>query len=315
MRRILVALVTLAAFGCTTVRVPVSSLEEELAPVSGAIAEPQVELWLESGKLVAEAELEEARQQVRAALDTALAGREVAPDALGAADPLLLVRARAVARTASRRTDQRTATAAAVVGLVVVIAAVIVIVIVSRDAPKSGPRVAKARPAAAPRVAAPVRALPAPRNTFRPAPAPGRHLPAPAPWAYRAAPSHRPHVWLGFELLWLLPPPPYAIAPDDWARDEWVAEGAAPPPAAEPEPVIELAVPPLPDLSVTTRGFFAGDETVLEVDLFDRGTGALLWTKVVRDDVDPRDARAMTRLLDRALAKEPWIRPARILRR
>ncbi|BDG02488.1 hypothetical protein [Anaeromyxobacter oryzae] len=339
MWRISVALVAFVTFGCTTIRVPASSLGERLAPPAGAIAEPQVELWLESAKPVDEAEAEEARQLVRSALGTALAGREISPGALGAADPLLLVRARAVARTASHRSDQRAATVALVVGIVVVVAAVIAIVVLSKSAPKTHPpataRQGGTASAPAPRVSVPAPrpgvasgrvARPVPTPGFQPVPAPGvRPVPGrpfgsvPPPPAYGVAPWHGPNVWIGLDFVYVFPPPDYVVAPEPpypgappaeaWAEpapvpsdaDAWTDE-------AEPEPMVELAVPPPPELAVEDRGFFTGDETVLEVDLFDHRTGALLWTRVARDHVDPRDAREMTKLLDRALANQPWIR-------
>jgi hypothetical protein len=375
MWRISIALLAFVTFGCTTVRVPVSSLPERLGPVSGAIAEPQVELWLESGEPVPPAEIEAARQQVHAALGAALAGRTVDPDALGAADALLLVRTRAVARTASRRSDQRTAVVALVVGIVVVVAGVIVMVVVAKDAPRSAPRAAASAPSAsraAPRLTAPARAapavragapalapavrprpgsgavtraVPAPGGAARPSPVPGvrpapvsggRRVPAPAPfttvpapWAPRYAPSYGPHVWFGFDFVYVLPEPCCVVAPLEPPYpappppEPAYAMPSTPPPASgeqvwaddlpganEPPPAesVDLAIPPPPAFSVESRGFLAGDETVLEVDLFDHATGALLWTRVVRDGVDPRDAPEVMKLLDRALENEPWVR-------
>jgi hypothetical protein len=361
MRKLPIALITLFAFGCTTVRVPASSLGDQVTAPRGAVAQPQVELWLESGGPVGSEELEESRKQVEAALAAALDGREIAPDALGAADPLLLLRARAVARTPSRRSDQRAATVGMVVGFVVVVAAVVAIVILSKNSPRSTPRTAtpaarggapapprvrvaaparaSVRPRPGPALAAPAlrgaRPAPAPAFSARPAPAPPafRPAPAPAPGWRRSSPG--PNVWIGFDLVYVFPPqpccvvapypePPYAGAapdedayaaapgaPDDeeWTRLEEGEEDGDGDGAASAPRMVDLAVPPAPELHVASRGFFARDETVLELDLFDRATGGLIWSKVVRDGVDPRDARAVTRLVDRALAGQEWATP------
>ncbi|WP_242394391.1 hypothetical protein [Anaeromyxobacter oryzisoli] len=349
MPRIAVALLAFVAFGCTTVRAPASTLGSELAPVSGAVAEPQLELWVESGGTPTPEELEQARVLARAALGSALAGRELSPNALGAADPLLLVRARAVARTDSRRSDQRAAKVGIVVGFVVIVAAVVVLAVLSRDSPRSEPRGAPARAAPSPPqpVSIPVRTRPVPgalapaiARGARPVPSPGplvaprpptgapitpsRPVPAPAPVGV-PVPWQQPYAgewdggtsfWLGFELAFVLPPPCCAAPPVEGVPSAPSVTAAPAPYApaapgeawAEEPPEVQLAVPPPPELRVESRGFFAGDETVLEVDLFDRRTGALLWTRAVRADVDPRNAHDVTRLLDRALAGEPWAR-------
>ena len=62
------------------------------------------------------------------------------------------------------------------------------------------------------------------------------------------------------------------------------------------------------------RGFFAGDELLLELVLVDRRDGTPLWTKVVRREVDPCDARAVRKVVDAALAEGEWL-PATSLAR
>lgn len=364
MRRAVVALLTALTFACTTVRAPAGAFGDRLESLSGSIADPQVDLWVESGKPVSDADLARAHDEAREALRVALGGREVAPDALGAAEPLLVARARAVARTGSRRSDQHAAVAGIVIGFAVVIVVVVALVVLSKDSPRP-PRATPARGVAsaagtAPtrvRVAAPARAAPprlapgalragaaaAPRLAPAPRAAPGGFPRAPAPWPSRDLAPYRydsgPNVFVGLDFVWLWPPPapPYVVAPGYASPDldggpyaGSAPYGAPPPapgapappewgPAEEPAPApgdaapanpapVELALPPVPELPLESRGFFAGDETVLELDLVDQRTGQLLWSKVVREEIDPRDARAVRRLVDAALAGQPWAR-------
>jgi hypothetical protein len=291
----------LFAFGCATVRMPSGSVGDELGPVRGIVAEPQVELWLESGEPVTAQEASEAREQARAALQQALETRVIAPSAMGAADPILVVRERGLSRTASRRRDQVGATIALAVGAVVVIAVVVALVLSGKDSGKAP--VAKAAPAVA--AAAPTpHAVPVPAPKIphagpivpRPPQVP---VPAPAPWSY----GHAPHSWLWIDLYLNVPPRPLIL------RDD--GDFGAPPP---PEPVDEepapaepppLALPPPPPFDSTDRGFFSGDDAVLQFDLLDRATGRLLWSKTVKGG-DPRDPNDVRRMVDDALASESW---------
>ena len=59
------------------------------------------------------------------------------------------------------------------------------------------------------------------------------------------------------------------------------------------------------------RGFFAGPQTAIQLDLLDRATGQLLWSKAVSAEADPADAKAMAKLVDHALAGQPWARRSR----
>ncbi len=85
------------------------------------------------------------------------------------------------------------------------------------------------------------------------------------------------------------------------------AASVAPPPLDE---LAEVSLPPPRPLDVADRGFFAGDALRLELVVVDPRNGTPLWTKVVEGNVDPRDARAVRRLLDRALADEAGRVPA-----
>jgi hypothetical protein len=94
-----------------------------------------------------------------------------------------------------------------------------------------------------------------------------------------------------------------------------VSDGEAPllagPPADDTADDVEPLPPPLPPLpemeklALDQRGFFDGDQTLLEVDVVDRATGSVLWTRRVKSGTDPRDRRDVARLLDEALADLP----------
>jgi hypothetical protein len=89
------------------------------------------------------------------------------------------------------------------------------------------------------------------------------------------------------------PLPPEPPAPEETAED------------LEPPPP---PLPPLPDmekLPLEARGFFDGDQTLLEVNVVDRATGNVLWTRRVKSGADPRDRGEVARLLDEALADLP----------
>jgi hypothetical protein len=280
------AVLTLFAFGCATVRAPASTIHETV-PVKGGAAEPQLELWLESGRAVSPAESAEATAQAKAALESALAR---APSPQG--DTLLVVRAQGVARTASRRTDQRAAVAGLVVGAVVVVAAVVAVLVAShgKGGGSSAPRIASsARPTPVPRVA-PVRAPP----VFVPRP---------------AHPVIAVDVSAGIEI----PPPGGEPPPGQWAYAEPPpAWGAEPPPQpwTPPRDPATVTLPPPPPIELDRRGFFEGDTLRLELFVVDRRSGAPLWIKVVDGEVDPRDARAVEQLLSGALADTTGWNPA-----
>lgn len=135
MRR--VALLTCLAFACATARQRVPGSDELPPPPQRvALAEPQLELWVEGTRPIDPAEEARTLQQSREALASALDGR-----GLETADPeaLLVVRARAVARTGERKTAQ----VWSAVGIAVAFVAVVVAaVLLSRSGGRSsrGPR-------------------------------------------------------------------------------------------------------------------------------------------------------------------------------
>jgi hypothetical protein len=330
-----VALLSLAAFGCTTIRAPVTAIAPTI-PVEDGRAAPQVELWLESGRPIAPRESERASAEVHAALRTALEGRR-----LDEGEQLLVVRAQGVSRTGSRKSDQTAAVAGIVVGAVVVVAAVVIAVVAGQGGGgkgggkaggKAGGATASGRPGSWAGVAGGGRGTvrPAPPGGARaipggrPAPpvrlgAPSRPAPPSGGWTRPHAPRHHHHapvvnVWIGWSAEVRAP-----LLPLEVVEDGPVMVGAEQPPYAwlppsldgaaeaeaeatgEAEAEAAIRLPPLPPLELDERGFFDGDTLRLELTLVDRATGAPSWVKRVEKDVDPRDPRAVRALLDRAL--------------
>src|SRR5437868_1602070 len=228
-----IALLTLFAFGCATVRIPVTAPDEP-ADGAGVIAPPIVELWIESSDQVPPELAASTEARTRSALGAALAECEIPSDAAGATDAVLFTRERAVAVTEARHSQQNWAKVGIVVGIVVVVAAV-------------------------------------------------------EPW--------------------YAPEPPAPLAVQSASEVAMLAE----PPPPEPDPIaaVALQLPPLADavrFSVHDRGFFAGPQTAIQLDLLDRATGELLWSKAVSAEADPTDAKAMSKLVSHALAGQPWAR-------
>jgi hypothetical protein len=316
------ALWTLLAFGCTTVRVPVTALEQP-ADAAGTIAPPITELWLESSEEVPPAVAASADARARAALWAALAGVEVPATAAGATDAVLFVRERAVGLTEERRSQQNWAKVGIVVGIVVV-AAVVVYLAVKGGGSNGSSAPAKAAPA--PSAPAPVAVRPhvVPVTPHPPIPPSVGHA-VPYPGPYRSAP-----VEIAFFFQFSIPPRPLVLAPETPPDDPWGAPGppfaldAAPydpddvaePPPPDPGPIaaVALQLPPLAEavnFPVEDRGFFAGPHTALQLDLVDRASGRLLWSRAVAGGEDPLDEGAMAKLVDEALEGQAWARRSR----
>jgi hypothetical protein len=245
------ALTTLLAFGCATARPPERAVFAPEPPAARiALAEPELELWMEGTHAVDPAESARTLEQSRNALSEALAGR-----GLEASEPdeLLVVRARAIARTDERRHAQIWSAVGIVVGIVVV-AVVVIALSRSRSSPPSHAGHAVA--------AAPAAGGPAGRGV--------RFVPRPY------APPPPIGVEVGFNVL-------VPIGP------------------AQPWPGVEPA-----ESRLESRGWFDGDEVELTVELADPRTGAVSWRRTVRESADPRDPVALSALLDRALADQPF---------
>ncbi len=294
-----VALVALASLSCATVRVPATGFPPSVR-IQGDVAEPQVELWVESGADVSPEEAARAAADARAALGQALASRN-----LGAGEQLLVVRAQGVSRTSSRRTDQTAAVAGLVVAAVAIVAVAVVVLVASQG--KGGGGGGKA-----PAVHVPPAAVP------RPGHAPGVVAVRPPPMIPAAIPRPRPsggHGQGGVSVLVgadvqvpITGPAPDGPPPATWS--ETAVTAPPPPPPAAAEAVTEVVLPPPPPLDVERRGFFAGDSTRLELTLVDRATGTPLWVKTVEGKCDPRDAAAVRELLDRGLGDAAGWEPA-----
>lgn len=268
------ALLTLLTFGCTTVRVPASTIAPTV-PIQAGVAEPQLELWIESASDVSPAESARAAADARAALRQALADRQVADR-----DAILVVRAQAVSRTGSRRNDQRAAVAGIAVGAVVLVAVVVVALVASKGKGGGVPKVSATarRPGAVPVVA------PRPRS---------------------GAPEVGVSVWADVEVPLPSSGQPLDAPPGSWegayAPASDVTWDAAPLPVAAQD-VATVTLPPPRPLEVEKRGFFAGDQLRLELMLVDPQGGAVRWVKSVERDVDVRDAAAVRKVLDGAFA-------------
>jgi hypothetical protein len=329
-----IALLTLLAFGCATVRVPGPPLPQP-ADAPGTIAPPITELWIESSEEVPAELSGRMDAQARAALSEALEARQIPSDAAGAEDAVLFVRERAVATTEARNSQQTWAKVGIVVGIVLVIAAVVVIAVVSggksssshSSSAKGAPAPAKS---SAPVAVKPRAVPPAPPRTGPPPLPPPRVIPPPPPpipYAYQPYPS----FFLGFRFDFLIPPQPMVLAPEPVTEEPWYEPpppgpwapdalatsqdngllAAPPPPDSEPMAAVALQLPPLAEavsFRVEDRGFFAGPLTALQLDLVDRATGQLLWTKAVRADEDPLDPKEVSKLLDEAFAGVEWAR-------
>src|SRR6267143_1632589 len=263
------ALWTLLAFGCATVRIPVTAPEQP-ADAPGTIAPPITELWLESSEEVPPAVAAAADAQARAALSAALAGLDVPANAAGATDAVLFVRERAVGLTDERRSQQNWAKVGIVVGIVVVAAVVVYLAV---RGGKGSPAPAKSAPA--PSAPAPVAVRPhvVPATPRPPVPPSLGHA-VPFRGPYRPAP-----IQVGFFFQFWIPPRPLVLAPE---------------------------TPPDED-----RGFFSGPHTALQLDLVDRASGRLLWSRAVAGGEDPLDEGGMSKLLDEALAGQGWARRSR----
>ncbi len=315
MRRVKrIAILTLITFGCTTIRVPIAPLGEP-ADAPGVIAPPVLELWMESSEEIPAAEKQKAEAQARAAIASALEGREIAADAAGASDAVLFVRERAVGTTEARRSQQTWAKVGIVAAIVVVVVAIVAIA-VSGGKGGSGGSHATASKSGGSSKAVPVAVKP--RSIPMPPPLP------PPPMYYGGYHPVPFSFWFSFNFfvpprpmvlapepqdeVWYAPEPPSPMLPD--ADEGPVAlAGAPPPPDPGPEATVSLMLPPLAppvNFTVEDRGFFADPVTALQLDVLDRATGRTVWSKAVRADVDPLDAAEVAKLVDQALAGERW---------
>lgn len=336
---------TALLLSCTTVQTHVSAIPGDVDVDTGRL-EPQVELWVESNRKLEAKEEEQYRADVRRALDQALAGRNQ-PE--GDVLLLVRAQGvtRTPGRRSDQHAAVAGIVVGAVVIVAAVVIVIVAGShggghgdggkrIASAAAPSPSRAVATPRPSGPPPrfVVPPARSRPPPVPAIappRPGPAhpapprPGpppfrpRPIPPPAPIPWRFHDHHYGAVELGVDVWWALPlepePPLYAVpAPPP----EEPAAGEAPPPAsaAEEEPAAApegppsrfWIAPPMP-LPVQDRGFFDGDRLRVEALMIDRHSGAVLWTKQVSRDADPRDPGAVRRAIDELLRDGGWQPP------
>ena len=250
----LTALFTLLAFGCATSRQvqPVLASGAEPARQRIALAEPELELWMEGTRPVDPQESARALEETREALSRALQGRGL--DDVADPEQLLVVRVREIARTGERRSAQ----VWSAVGIVVVVVGIVIAAIVlSRSKSSSGgSRGTRAALPGGPRVA------------------PGARAPRFVPRPYS-------------------PPPPIGVSVG--------LNVVVPIASAAPVPYLDPV-----ESRLASRGWFDGDEVELTVELADPATGAVSWQRTLREGIDPRDANALSALVDRALAGMPF---------
>jgi hypothetical protein len=333
------------AAGCATVHTKVASFEEPI-PVASQAIEPHLELWVESGSPISAKQEAEAAQDARAALADVISAHDLVPHAQGAGDPLLIVREQSVARTDSRRTDQKVAAAGIVVGAALVVVAAVAIVVAggSSGGKLSGGHfsgggghlqgasahlggAALGGHLAAHAFGAGVRAIPvhaagvgsgvassfshqAPRTSFTHGGLSWNRAPVRSRYSWSAAATVGdlavdlvdPAIELAIELNYADERAAFAEAD----REARFAEEGPEEDLPAPPPPPELLLPELPPMKLEGRGFFDGDDTILALDLYDRESGALLFSNVVRGNIDPRNREDVDDLFIRALAKASW---------
>jgi hypothetical protein len=295
----LTAVLTICAFGfaCTTVRVPAAS-PDEITDAPGTIAQPSVELWLESSDAVTQAESDSFAQAARDALSQAVSRLNVSAHALDADDPVLFVRERGIALTPARERQQTWAKVGIVVGAVAVLIAAVAV-----GSHHGGSRIARATPG---RVGS--------GSFVRPVARPIRPI-APG-YGYGGGPP----VFIGLNFYVPLQPMVLQPSPDDGPfqpdgplvlAERGVNAPSDEPPAPPEDDVPPIELPPLQspaDVDVEGRGFFDGPRIGLQLDLVDRATGEVLWSKPVASGGNPCDPGDVRELLASALEHESWAR-------
>ncbi len=166
------------------------------------LAEPQLELWMEGTGPIDPAESARALAQSREALAQALSGRGLE---VSEPDELLVVRARAIARTDERKTAQ----AWTYVGIVFVVVAFVVIAILTSKARTTPPAKGTVQPIGS----GPVR--------------PGPWAPAYVPHGYVPGPPFGVSFGLSVAIPQAEPPVPWISPTDQWLASRGWFEGDA----------------------------------------------------------------------------------------
>jgi hypothetical protein len=310
------AVLTLLAFGCTTVRVPALPAGE-LQDAPGTIAQPSIELWLESSDPVPQPQSDMAADAAREAISRALSEVRISSSALGATDAVLFVRERGVALTDARRSQQTWAKVGIVVGVVVVVVGIIIGVTKATGSHGGSNHVVRAPAAVGGTVVRPRPVAPIPYVPRYYAPAPpifiGFNFVIPIqPMVYRSeTPESEDDLPFPPDapapMVTAPAPPPEAPGSSGLPHPPEAYASNGPPAPPDAGPPIEL--PPLSppaDFVVEDRGFFAGPHVALQVDLVDRATGEVLWSRPVASDGNPLDVNDVRQLLHAALVNESW---------
>ncbi len=106
----------------------------------------------------------------------------------------------------------------------------------------------------------------------------------------------------------LAPPPRLPVGPPaPWFGWSFDVGFHFPVPVAGP-PMRPPELPPTLEGRLGARGFLAGDETELVLELREAASGATVWSRRVSGEADPRDPAAVRALLDRAAWDQAWAR-------
>jgi len=124
------------------------------------------------------------------------------------------------------------------------------------------------------------------------------------PYPYPATTTETTTVWTAPPTATDVAPyaPALAVESEAGPYDE-EQEEAEPPP-----PLEQIALGPMNPLPLETRGFFDGDDLVVELVVVDRITGEAKLRKIARRAVDPCDVKAVRKLLEDTVKKGPWER-------
>jgi hypothetical protein len=273
----------------------VGGFQPEASMAEAALAPAQVELWVESNGTPTAPELTEASQEATTALDDALSRYKVG-DSFGPVT--LYARERGLTRTSARRREQVAATVGLIVGLAAIVA--VAVIALSSGGHGHGHGVPSHAPSGGSVVAPAVHPV---------AGIPAAHLPHLGHAGL--GPAGLGHHW-GRRHVHLDPWPDLWLSPEPWNRPDYpgamVVEEDVPPPPEEVATAPAPKLPEMPALQLGNRGTFDGDRTLLQLDLVDRSSGALLWTKTVEHDRDPRDRDDVARLVSLALRGQGWAR-------
>lgn len=291
--RLVGVLALIAMAGCAAGR---QVLAEKSEPEVGRVvlAPPAVDLWVEGAGEVGNDEARKELAAAKAALASALDGRGLDASA-DDADAVLVVREKAVSRTKGRKVAQVATVAGITVGAVAVVAGLFVLA-------KSGGNLGCGGGHGG---GGAHLATPAPSGG-------GMHLASPAPKLGSIGSGGGGHGGGGHGGGGHGGGSGVSVnggggggcnscrtrgAVEEEVEIEAEARADAEP---EPNPVFPRIDGP------EERGFFDGDAVELFLSLEDARSGEVLWRGSAVDGIDPKDGRAVRRLVDQLLARQAW---------